>query len=81
MMVSDFARSLFEKSEPCHAWDIMDGGILITRLTLGLYVHISTPFFNVPFPLSFAGAVIVKILFETPWVQLFMVMVRSQSGR
>ncbi len=56
-------------------------GSLITRLTLGLYIHIPLPAFRVPFPLSFAGSIITNRESDSPRVQAFRIILRSQSGR
>ena len=53
----------------------------MTRLIFGLNIHISRSFFSVPLPLSLAGAVMKKTLFDMPLVQPLIVIVRSQSGR
>ena len=50
----------------------------MTLFTLGLYIHISGPFFRVPFPWSLGGDRMVKMLSFWPLVQALMVMTRCQ---
>ena len=81
MMSSAFAMSLFEKSEPIQLWPIMDDGILMTRFTLGEYVHMLSSSVRVPLPRSRAGSVTRTSDCSSPRVHARIVIERSQSGR